>query len=72
MPKIPECDYCLFYSDDPHFVCTVHHNGVDTDSCIDFRRDPSIQEEEQWSPQGYTWYDGESIPDRPSRYTQEE
>ncbi len=28
--------------------------------------------EEQWSPQGYSWYGDELIPDRPSRYTAEE
>ena len=42
------------------------------DRCIDFRPDPNFKEEEQWSPQGYSWYDGELIPNRPSRYTAEE
>ncbi len=49
MPKISQCDRCLLYAHNPHLVCPVHPSGVDTNSCIDFRLDPNIQEEEQWS-----------------------
>ena len=34
--------------------------------------DPKAEIEEQWSPQGYSWYGDELIPNRPSRYTQAE
>jgi hypothetical protein len=71
MPKIPECDRCLLYSHDPHLICAVHPEGVDTETCLDFRPDPNIEPDEQWSPFGYSWYDGELVRDR-SRYTCEE
>ena len=48
MPKIPDCDCCSLYARNPHLVCGVHPNGVETDTCIDFRLDPNFQEEEQW------------------------
>ena len=72
MSKIPLCERCLLNARNPHLVCTLYPNGVDTDSCIDFRPDPNIQEEEQWSPSGYSWYGGELIPNQPSRYTRDE
>ncbi len=71
--KIPECDRCLLYAHNPHFlICAVHPNGVDTDRCLDFRPDLNAAEEELWSPQGYSFYDGQLIPNKPSRYTKEE
>ena len=72
MPKISECDRCILYSHNPHLVCGVHPFGVKTDSCIDFRLDPNFQEEEQWSPEGYSWYGDELIPNRTSKHTSEE
>jgi hypothetical protein len=77
--KIPECDAlragfahrCLLYSHDPHLICAVHPDGIDTETCLDFRPDSNIKEEEQWSPEGYSWYGDELIRDR-SRYTCEE
>ncbi|MGK7899301.1 MAG: hypothetical protein AB4372_38205 [Xenococcus sp. (in: cyanobacteria)] len=72
MPKISDCDRCSFYANNPHLVCAINPSGVDSDRCLDFRLDPNFQEEEQWSPKGYSWYDGELIPNRPSRYTAEE
>jgi hypothetical protein len=71
MPKIPQCDRCLLYSHDPHLICAVHPDGIDTESCLDFRPDPNIEEQQQWSPFGYSWYGDELIRDR-SRYSQEE
>ena len=70
--KIPECDRCLLYAHNPHLICAVHPNGVDTDRCLDFRPDPNAAEEELWSPQGYSFYGDELIPNKPSRYTPEE
>jgi hypothetical protein len=50
----------------------VHPSGVDDDRCPDFRPDPKIEPEEQWSPEGYSWYGDHLITNRPSRYTQEQ
>lgn len=72
MPKIPDCDYCSLYARNPHLVCAVHPDGVNTDSCIDFRPDPKIKEEEQWCVEGYSWYGDELIPNQSSKYTSEE
>ena len=72
MPKISDCDRCTLYAHDPHLVCSVHPEGVETKKCLDFRLDSNAQIEEQWSPQGYSWYGDELIPNRPSRYSQEE
>ncbi len=72
MPKTPDCDHCQFYAHDPHLVCAIHPNGVHG-KCLDFRQDPKqAGEEEQWSPDGYYWYDGELFPVRQSTLTQEE
>lgn len=49
MPKIRECHRCLFYAHNPHLVCTVHPDGVDDDSCLDFCEDPNA-EVELWEP----------------------
>ena len=79
MPKIPDCDRCSLYAHNPYLVCAVHPNGIDGDCeasrrhrCIDFRPDPNAKIEEQWSPQGYSWYGDELISDRPSRHSQAE
>jgi predicted RNA-binding Zn-ribbon protein involved in translation (DUF1610 family) len=69
--KIPECDRCILYARNPHLVCAVHPDGVETNSCIDFRPNSNIEEEEQWSVEGYSYYDGQLIRDR-SRYTRTE
>ena len=71
MIKNPQCDRCLFYCYSPYLVCSVHPNGVDSD-CLDFRADPKIQEEEQWSPQGYFWYNGELREIRTSQLTSQQ
>lgn len=43
MPKIPECDYCLFCAHDHHIVCAVHPAGPGGDRCLDFRPDPNFK-----------------------------
>jgi hypothetical protein len=71
MPKIPDCDAlcagfahrCTLYAHNPHLVCAVHPDGIDTESCLDFRPDPNIEEDKQWSPFGYSWYGDELIRD---------
>ncbi len=55
MPKIPDCDRCSLYAHNPHLICAVHPDGVETDKCLDFRPDPNAHIEEKWSPQGYSW-----------------
>ena len=72
MPKISDCDRCSLYARNPHLVCAVHPEGVETDKCLDFRPDPKAQIEKQWSPQGYSWYGDELIANRPSRHNQSE
>ena len=72
MPKISDCDRCSLYARNPHLVCAVHPEGVETDKCLDFRPDPKAQIEKQWSPQGYSWYGDELIANRPSRHSQAE
>ncbi|WP_036487321.1 hypothetical protein [Myxosarcina sp. GI1] len=78
--KIPDCDRCLLYAHNPYFVCAVHPDGVTSDKpdgmaslrCMDFRPNPNAEKAEQWSPEGYSWYNDELIPNRPSSYTQAE
>ncbi|MEA5578673.1 hypothetical protein [Anabaena sp. UHCC 0451] len=68
MPKISECNRCLFYSHNPHLVCAVHPHGVTGDSCLDFREDPNA--EELWQPEGATYYNGELILQPPQLTTE--
>ena len=43
MPKIPECDRCLYYSHNCHLICVPYPSGPDGDNCPDFQPDPSAQ-----------------------------
>lgn len=70
--KIPDCDRCLLYSHDPHLVCLVHPDGVDSDSCLDFREDPNAEPAELWEPEGASYYNGELIVQPRQRWTPEE
>ena len=74
MGKIHLCDTCQFYSHDPHLVCGIHPYGVHGNDCIDYRRREDLieEDEEQWSPTGYYWYDGDLIPIEHQRLTREE
>ncbi|MHC5609574.1 MAG: nuclease A inhibitor family protein [Nostoc sp.] len=56
MAKLLICDRCLLYAHNPYLVCAVHLDGVDGDSCLDFREDPNIEPEELWQPEGATYY----------------
>ena len=74
MSKVPECDSCQFYSQNPHIICAIHPFGIDEDKCLDFRPDPNIQpsDEELWSPEGYSFYNGELIKNPQPKYTREQ
>ncbi|MBD2629629.1 hypothetical protein [Trichormus variabilis] len=61
MPKILECDRCLFYSHNPHLICAVYPSGVEGNNCLDFREDPNAETEELWQPDGATYYNEELI-----------
>lgn len=63
--KIPDCNRCRFYTHQIYFVCTVHPNGVEHDSCLDFRPLTDVEEESLWAPDGYSYYNGELIPNVP-------
>ena len=65
MPKILDCDRCLFYSHNPHVICSVHPSGVEAGNCIDFREDPNAELQEQWQPEGASYYNGQLIVQPP-------
>jgi hypothetical protein len=69
MPKIPECDRCLFYAKTPYLLCTVNPEGVDSDAygtlrerCLDFQPDPNAEAEELWAPVGWRFKGDELVP----------
>jgi hypothetical protein len=70
--KIPNCNRCLLYAHSSYLVCAVHPGGVTTETCPDFRPDPKAEDEELWTPEGYSWYGDRLISNRRSRLTQEE
>lgn len=41
--KLPECDRCLLYANEPFLICAVHPAGPQNDTCLDFRPDPDAQ-----------------------------
>ncbi len=41
--KLPECETCLFYTDDMMQMCRLHPRGVTTEQCLDYREDPSAE-----------------------------
>ena len=61
MPKIKQCDSCQFYSNNSLVVCSIHPNGVETDTCIDYRLNSDYIFLQQWNPDGYVYYDDELI-----------
>ena len=60
MAKIDQCDRCKFYWHNPHLICALHPSGV-TKDCADYQPDPIYEDQEQWCPVGYTYYNGELI-----------
>lgn len=43
MPKIPECHRCLYCAHDHHLVCVPHPTGPESDTCLDFNLDPTLE-----------------------------
>jgi hypothetical protein len=43
MPKIPDCESCLYYANDSHLVCAVYPDGQNSDSCPDFQANPDLE-----------------------------
>jgi hypothetical protein len=43
MPKIPDCDLCLYNARDYHIVCAVHPTGPMGNTCPDFEVDPELE-----------------------------
>ncbi len=43
MPKILECDLCLFCAHGSQIVYALHPDGVEFDSCLDFRAYPELE-----------------------------
>ena len=41
--KIPDCDHCLYYTNDYHLLCAAHPYGPDDDTCSDFSPDPELE-----------------------------
>jgi hypothetical protein len=72
MPKILMCDRGLLYAHNPHLVCAFHPDGVDGDSCLDFREDPNIEPVELWEPENASYYNGELIVQPQQRWTREQ
>ena len=84
MPKIPECDHCLFCAHSHHFVCAIHPDGVQGNSCMDFRPDPELEgkqfvdflgiegDDDQWEPEGASYYNGELVIQPRQRWTREQ
>lgn len=71
--KIPDCDRCLLYANNPHLICAVHPRGPNSDSCLDFRENPCAESaEQQWEPEGASYYNGELIIQPQSRSPEEQ
>jgi hypothetical protein len=66
MPKIHECDRCLWYARNPYLVCAVHPTGSDTDTCPDFQENPNAEPDELWEPEGASYYNSELILQHPA------
>ena len=43
MPKISDCESCLFCAHDSHLVCAVHPEGQNSNFCPDFQATPNLE-----------------------------
>lgn len=44
MPKLPECDKCIYYGHDYRIVCAIHPTGLEDGSCPDFSLAPKRED----------------------------
>lgn len=90
MPKLPECNRCLFCAHNPYLVCAIHPTGVEGSFCMDFQANPKLEDkrfvdflgigesyenpysDEQWQPEGASYYNGELILQPRQRWTREQ
>ncbi len=86
MPKIPDCDRCLYNARDYHIVFAPHPSGPMGNTCHDFEADPELEgkrfvdflglqhqtEVVEWEPEGASFYNGELILQSRQRWTQQE
>lgn len=68
---LPECHQCQMNAQSNYLVCAIHPVGYAGDSCPDFAKIPGLIEE-LWRPVGYSYYDGDLIPDSNNNLLREE
>jgi hypothetical protein len=71
MNKLPECSRCQLNAKSSYIICAVHPEGVNGNSCIDFREDPNAETDVLWEPVSANYIDGELVIER-SYYNGEE
>lgn len=59
MPKIPDCDRCLYCAHDFHLVCSLHPTGPGGETCNDFAADPGLEGKRFKDFLGVQWTTGE-------------
>jgi hypothetical protein len=71
---LPICDRCLNNSHNPHLRCAIHPLGVATtlEQCLDFEFNLAAVDEEQWEPEGASFYGDELIITPEQRWTREQ
>ena len=55
---------CLLNAKSPYIICAIHPEGVDGNSCLDFREDPNAETEMLWEPVSASYIDGELVIER--------
>ena len=79
--KLDCCDRCQLCAHSPYVVCADHPEGVEEDSCPDFRLatraaanpdDPLAWYGDSWQPAGASYYGGELILDPVQRLSLEQ
>lgn len=43
MPKIPDCDRCLYYTNNHHLLCAAHPHSPDENTCPDFSPNSELE-----------------------------
>lgn len=79
--KLDCCDRCEYCAHSPYLVCAEHPGGVEGDSCKDFKLatraiapsdDPLAWYNDQWHPEGASYYGDELILEPVQRRSLEE